>query len=96
MQECNIILQKQFFARVGIASENESPYAGAGISWNNLRLDISASYHPQLGISPGLMLIVNFKRKRLKKVIIIKSFYLVYLCFYSSCNLIAFAQESNS
>jgi hypothetical protein len=58
---------KQFFARVGIASENESPYAGAGISWNNTRLDVSASYHPQLGFSPGLMVIVNFKNKEVEK-----------------------------
>ena len=54
---------KQFFARVGIASENESPYAGAGISWKNFRLDVSASFHPQLGFSPGLMLIINFNPK---------------------------------
>ena len=58
---------KQFFVRAGIASANESPYAGAGISWNNIRLDISASYHPQLGFSPGLMLIVNFKSKQFAK-----------------------------
>ncbi len=58
---------KQFFARAGIATENESPYAGAGISWNNIRLDLSASYHPQLGFSPGLMLIVNFKSKEIEK-----------------------------
>ncbi len=58
---------KQFFARVGIASENESPYAGAGISWKNIRLDVSASYHPQLGFSPGLMLIVNFKNKEVEE-----------------------------
>lgn len=58
---------KQFFARAGIATENESPYAGAGVSWNNFRLDISASYHPQLGFSPGLMLIVNFKSKEIEK-----------------------------
>ncbi|MEP6950198.1 MAG: hypothetical protein ABI863_13015 [Ginsengibacter sp.] len=58
---------KQFFARVGIATENESPYAGAGVSWNNIRLDISASYHPQLGLSPGLMLVVNFKSKEIGK-----------------------------
>jgi hypothetical protein len=58
---------KQFFARVGIASENESPYAGAGISWNNTRLDVSASYHPQLGFSPGLMVIVNFKNREVEK-----------------------------
>jgi hypothetical protein len=58
---------KQFFARAGIASENESPYAGAGVSWHNMRLDISASYHPQLGFSPGLMLVVNFKSKEFEK-----------------------------
>lgn len=54
---------KQFFARTGISTENGSPYAGAGISWDNLRLDVSVSYHPQLGISPGLMLIVHFNAK---------------------------------
>ncbi|MGN6533129.1 MAG: hypothetical protein ACTHK0_15410 [Ginsengibacter sp.] len=54
---------RQFFARFGIASQNESPYGGAGISWKNFRLDISASYHPQLGISPGLMLIMDLKPK---------------------------------
>ena len=58
---------KQFFARAGIASENESPYGGAGISWSNIRVDLSASYHPQLGYSPGLMLIVNFKSKEIEK-----------------------------
>ena len=57
---------KQFFARMGIVSENESPYAGAGISWANLRLDVSASYHPQLGLSPGIMLIVNFKSDKVE------------------------------
>lgn len=57
---------KQFFARFGIASQNESPYAGAGASWGNFRVDISASYHPQLGLSPGLMLIVNFKNKEIE------------------------------
>jgi len=59
--------QKQFFVRVGIASENESPYAGAGISWDNLRIDVSASYHPQLGFSPGLMVTVNFKSNEFEK-----------------------------
>lgn len=59
--------QKQFFVRIGINSENESPYAGAGLSWKDIRLDVSASYHPQLGLSPGLMLIVNFKSKEVEK-----------------------------
>lgn len=57
---------KQFFARFGISSQNESPYAGAGVSWDNFRVDVSASYHPQLGLSPGLMLIMNFKSKNIE------------------------------
>jgi hypothetical protein len=57
---------KKFFARFGIASQNGSPFAGAGVSWENFRVDVSASYHPQLGISPGLMLIMNFKKKKIE------------------------------
>jgi hypothetical protein len=55
--------EKQFFARAGITSENGSPYAGAGVFWNNLRLDVCASFHPQLGISPGVMLIINVNKQ---------------------------------
>lgn len=53
----------QFFIRAGMLSESASVYAGAGISWKNLRLDISATYHPQLGFSPGLLLLMHFKKK---------------------------------
>lgn len=56
---------EQFFARFGIASQNGSPFAGAGVCWENFRLDVSASYHPQLGLSPGLMLIMNLKKKKI-------------------------------
>jgi len=52
----------QFFARAGISSVTSAAYAGVGISWGNLRLDVSGSYHPQLGLSPGLLLIINFGR----------------------------------
>ena len=55
---------KQFFARAGFISESSTAFAGAGIGWNNLRLHVSASYHPQLGFSPGMLLIMNFKAKR--------------------------------
>jgi hypothetical protein len=54
---------KQFFVKAGFISESTTAYAGAGIAWKNLRLDISSSYHPQLGFSPGLLLIMNFKPK---------------------------------
>jgi hypothetical protein len=55
---------KQFFARVGFMSESSTPFAGAGIGWKNMRLDVSGSYHPQLGFSPGILLIANFGTKK--------------------------------
>ena len=54
---------KQFFAKAGFISESTTAYAGAGLAWKNLRLDISSSYHPQLGFSPGILLIMYFKSK---------------------------------
>lgn len=54
---------RQFFVRAGFQSETTSVYAGAGVGWKNLRLDISSSYHPQLGFSPGMLLIMCFKKK---------------------------------
>jgi hypothetical protein len=55
---------KQLFAKAGFISESTIAYAGAGIGWKNLRLDISSSYHPQLGFSPGILLIMDFKSKK--------------------------------
>lgn len=55
---------KQFFARAGFISESTTAYAGAGISWKNLRLDISSGYHPQLGFSPGILLMVHFNNRK--------------------------------
>jgi len=54
---------KQFFAKAGFISESTTAYAGGGVAWKNLRLDVSSSYHPQLGFSPGLLLIMNFKQQ---------------------------------
>ena len=55
---------KQFFVRGGISSANTVGFAGLGLAWNNLRLDFSASYHQQLGVSPGLLLIYNFNNAK--------------------------------
>lgn len=55
---------KQFFARAGFISETTTAYAGAGISWKNLRLDVSSGYHPQLGFSPGILLMINFNSRK--------------------------------
>jgi hypothetical protein len=54
---------KQLFARAGISSGTSSYFAGFGLGWSNFRLDISGSYHPQLGLSPGLLFIMNLDKK---------------------------------
>lgn len=54
-------LSRQFFARGGFMTETGSGFAGLGLGWKNFRMDISGSYHPQLGFSPGILMVVNFK-----------------------------------
>ncbi len=53
--------KKQFFVRAGLRSDNSTGFAGAGFLYKKLRIDIASSFHPQLGVSPGLLLIYNFK-----------------------------------
>lgn len=53
---------KQFFIRAGTSTETANSYVGGGISWKIYRLDITAGYHPQLGFTPGILLIINFNK----------------------------------
>jgi hypothetical protein len=55
---------RQFFARGGFLSESSTAFIGVGAGWKNLRVDIAASYHPQLGLSPGILFISNFGDKK--------------------------------
>ena len=48
-----------FFARLGFSSSTSTPFGGVGIGWRNFRLDLSVSYHPQLGISPGFLVLIQ-------------------------------------
>jgi hypothetical protein len=54
---------KQFILRAGTSSETSNSYVGAGISWKTFRLDLTAGYHPHLGFTPGLMVILQFNKK---------------------------------
>jgi hypothetical protein len=58
---------KQFFARAGFLTGTSALYAGAGISWKNIRVDIAANYHPQLGFTPGILLIAYFNKPKVKQ-----------------------------
>lgn len=57
------IPDKRLLIRAGMATATTSPWLGAGWAWKNIRADITASYHPQLGITPGLLLLFNAKKE---------------------------------
>ena len=47
----------QLLARGGISTAASSMYLGIGVAWKTIRLDVTTSYHQQLGLTPGLMLL---------------------------------------
>ncbi len=53
--------KRQFFVRAGFRSDNSTGFAGVGFAVNSFRVDVASSFHPQLGVSPGLLLVYNFK-----------------------------------
>ena len=54
---------EKLFARLGISSATSSFYFGTGVQLCGFRLDATASVHPHLGITPGLMIIFNPKER---------------------------------
>lgn len=55
-------LQQSVLLRAGISTGTNNSFAGVGLRIGQLRLDVNASYHPQLGFTPGLLLLYNFKK----------------------------------
>ncbi|HEX8460857.1 MAG TPA: hypothetical protein VF623_05490 [Segetibacter sp.] len=55
-------VQDKFFMRIGISTTSSNSYFGAGFNLTYARIDINATYHPQLGFTPGLLLLLNFKK----------------------------------
>lgn len=53
---------KQLFVRGGVSSAIPSFWMGCGFGSTSFRIDATASYHPQLGVTPGLLLIFNFSK----------------------------------
>jgi hypothetical protein len=54
---------EKLFARGGIASATNSFYFGFGFLVNGFRIDVTASVHPQLGVTPALMLLYSSAKK---------------------------------
>ena len=55
---------KQFFIRAGISTATSMQYAGVGTSWNKFSLHLTGSYHPQLGLSPGMLLMMQLGNEK--------------------------------
>ena len=51
------VFAKKFFARFGLYTETSNLYFGLGWKWQTFRVDITTNYHPQLGLTPGLLLL---------------------------------------
>ena len=51
----------QLMARAGVSSATSTAWIGLGLIVKSFRVDITTNYHPQLGITPGLLLLFEFK-----------------------------------
>lgn len=54
----------QLFVRIALATETSNTYFGIGLTMKSFRIDMIASYHPQLGFTPAMLLLFNFKSKQ--------------------------------
>jgi hypothetical protein len=50
----------RLLARAGMSSATGTGWLGLGFMIRSLRIDLASSYHPQLGITPGLLLLFHF------------------------------------
>lgn len=57
------LLVKQLLVRAGINTVNTQPFIGVGLKFGQFRVDVATAYHPQLGISPAVMMLFHFKKK---------------------------------
>jgi hypothetical protein len=57
-------LLPKLFVRGGITTLSPTYFASAGFVLKSFRLDIASSYHPQLGFSPGVLLLANLGKKQ--------------------------------
>ena len=55
-------LHKNIFIRTGISTLTDNSYVSIGFQLSFARIDVNAAYHPQLGFTPGLLLLFNIKK----------------------------------
>ena len=54
---------EKLWARAGFRSATSAYYFGLGVALKTVKLDVTASVHPQLGVTPGLQLLFAAKEK---------------------------------
>lgn len=54
----------QLLARVGVSSATSAAWLGLGLTIKSFRIDLTTSYHPQLGITPGILFLFNFSKEK--------------------------------
>ena len=52
----------QLLARAGMSSATSTAWLGLGLTLKSFRLDVTAGYHPQLGVTPGVLLLFNWNK----------------------------------
>lgn len=50
------------FLRGGISTLSNNSYVGVGLQFGFARVDLNTAYHPQLGFTPGILLLFSFKK----------------------------------
>lgn len=56
-------LHKKVFIRGGIATLNNNSYVAVCFKTAFARIDVTAAYHPQLGLTPGLLLLMDINKQ---------------------------------
>jgi hypothetical protein len=54
-------IAQKVFLRGGISTHTNNGYFGVGLQLGFARVDLNTAYHPQLGFTPGLLLLFNLK-----------------------------------
>ena len=60
MLDFNINLFRNYWQEQECHTATSSAWLGIGLNLKSFRVDVTNSYHPQLGITPGLLLLFNF------------------------------------
>jgi hypothetical protein len=66
----NVVMAMQYqfsgkiYLKTGVNTDIGKPFAGVGWMVTDFRLDITGSYHPDLGFTPAMMLIFKSKKRK--------------------------------